>query len=215
MSLKTGNEHFKFDDSPLDFLLNDFWKWQASDLLNNTLRGALAEFIVAKALGIETNSPRIDWGPYDLLFFGRGRIEVKSSAYVQSWEQNRDSSLNFSIRQTRAWDSISGYEEEQKHQSDMYIFCVLNEKDRKKADPLILDQWDFYPALTSEIEELFPGRQSMGISSVCRICPEPYDYHSLRDAVLWLISARKDSEALNRIEEYNAQKRMNENKVGT
>ena len=71
MNQKTGNEYFSYDGMPAGFLLNDFWRWQSSDLLNNTLRGVLAEYIVAKALGIKTNGPRVDWEPYDLLFRGR------------------------------------------------------------------------------------------------------------------------------------------------
>ena len=70
MAQKTGNEHFYFNNSSTGYLLNDFWRWSASDLLNNTQRGVLAEFIVAKALGIEENGPRVEWEPYDLLFSG-------------------------------------------------------------------------------------------------------------------------------------------------
>ena len=121
MTQKTGNEHFYFEGMPAGFLLNDFWRWQSSDLLNNTLRGVLAEFIVAKALGINTNALRIDWEPYDLLFNGC-KIEVKASAYVQAWKQEADSSLRFSIRATRAWSPESGYSNEAILHSDMYIF---------------------------------------------------------------------------------------------
>ncbi len=52
MSVYTGNEHFSSEGMPAGYLLTDFWAWQASDLLNNTLRGVLTEFIVAKALGL-------------------------------------------------------------------------------------------------------------------------------------------------------------------
>jgi hypothetical protein len=67
-ALKTGDEHFYFDGSPIGFLLNDFWRWQSSDLLMNTTRGILAEFIVAQALDIDANRPRVNWEPFDLLF---------------------------------------------------------------------------------------------------------------------------------------------------
>ena len=58
MQTLTGNEHFTYDGMPVGILLNDFWAWNSSDLLNNTLRGALAEFIVASAVGIDTNRSR-------------------------------------------------------------------------------------------------------------------------------------------------------------
>ena len=50
MQVLTGNEHLKFDGMPINRLLSDFWKWNSSDLLNNTMRGAFAEFIIATAL---------------------------------------------------------------------------------------------------------------------------------------------------------------------
>lgn len=38
-----------------------------SDLVSNSIRGKLAEFIVAKALGVDTNMARDEWQSYDLL----------------------------------------------------------------------------------------------------------------------------------------------------
>jgi hypothetical protein len=43
-------------------VLHDFWAWSYSDLINNTQRGALAEFIVAEAVG-DTRDVRVDWTP--------------------------------------------------------------------------------------------------------------------------------------------------------
>lgn len=43
-----------------------FWKWAFSDFLSNTLRGVLAEFIVATALGC-AHRPRTEWDAYDLV----------------------------------------------------------------------------------------------------------------------------------------------------
>lgn len=204
MNQKTGNEHFLFDGMPTGAILADFWRWQASDLLNNTLRGALAEFIVAKAIGIGTDSPRIDWEPYDLLFGERWRIEVKASAYTQSWSNSADTSLRFTVRPTRAWTAKDGYADEILHQSDMYIFCVHAERDRAKADPLLLDQWEFYPVLTSELSAMLKDQKTAGLGTILRLCPEKYDFQSLRDAVLYLKSDRTDNDALERIKSYNA-----------
>ena len=50
---KIGNESFSFEGRNLDFHLKDFWSWSQSDLLNNTLRGVLAEYIVRQDLMIE------------------------------------------------------------------------------------------------------------------------------------------------------------------
>ena len=35
---RTGDELIVFDDMPIGKSLGDYWRWNASDLLNNTLR---------------------------------------------------------------------------------------------------------------------------------------------------------------------------------
>ena len=69
---KTGDEPIKFRGKDTGLRLRDFWSWGFSDLLDNTLRGSYAEFIVAAALGIGCtlgylfgSSYRIDWQPAD------------------------------------------------------------------------------------------------------------------------------------------------------
>ena len=215
MKQRTGNEHFCFDGMSTSVALSDFWRWHASDLLNNTLRGALAEFIVANALGIETDGTQVDWEAYDLLFNYRWRIEVKASAYVQAWSQAAESNLRFSIRPTRAWTPEDGFADEVLRQSDIYIFCVLAERKRELADPLVLDQWEFYPVLTSELSKLLHKQKTAGLGTILRLCPEKFDYHSLRDGVLHLASHFTDEEAAERLAAYEALKRRNEERIGT
>ena len=80
-----GAETFKkAEGSPLavaDIL--DYWSWAYSDIVGNTNRGALAEFIVARAIGSEP-AVRNDWAAYDLETPRGIKVEVKSSAYLQS-----------------------------------------------------------------------------------------------------------------------------------
>ncbi|MBK6579630.1 MAG: hypothetical protein IPG17_26280 [Sandaracinaceae bacterium] len=40
----------------------DFWRWSMSDLVSNTARGVLAEFLVGSALGIASGT-RVEWVP--------------------------------------------------------------------------------------------------------------------------------------------------------
>ncbi len=49
---RLGTERFRNGDSDLEFDLLSFWKWSASDLLSNATRGVIAEYLVARALGI-------------------------------------------------------------------------------------------------------------------------------------------------------------------
>ena len=65
MEQLNGNEPFTLRGSDTSIVLQDFWRWAYSDLLNNTHRGVLAEFLVHSAL--ETKDvTRADWLPFDL-----------------------------------------------------------------------------------------------------------------------------------------------------
>ena len=84
MEQLNGNEPFTLHGSDTSILLQDFWRWAYSDLLNNTHRGVLAEFLVHSALEAK-DVARADWLPFDLTSPSGLRIEVKSSAYLQAW----------------------------------------------------------------------------------------------------------------------------------
>jgi hypothetical protein len=74
-----GSERF----TGLDATVADFWRWAFSDLRNNTTRGILAEFLVARAVG-DDRGPRAGWDSFDVQAPDETRIEVKSSAFLQS-----------------------------------------------------------------------------------------------------------------------------------
>src|SRR5438309_8612988 len=99
LNRKTGDEPFRSGDAQLNFTLLDFWGWTASDRVSNSARGVLAEFIVARALGLDTGV-RTEWQAFDLETASGKKIEVKSAAYVQSWGQNELSKIIFSARHT-------------------------------------------------------------------------------------------------------------------
>ena len=82
---KTGDEPFSVNGRPTGFVLLNFWQWLASDLVDNALRGALAEYIVACDLGI-ADGTRPGWNAYDLITPEGIKVEVKSAAYLQSWQ---------------------------------------------------------------------------------------------------------------------------------
>ncbi|MGW3008360.1 hypothetical protein ACWC9R_05890 [Streptomyces sp. NPDC001219] len=45
--------------------LGEFWSWACSDLANNTMRGILAEYLVATALDAATGT-RTEWDTVDI-----------------------------------------------------------------------------------------------------------------------------------------------------
>lgn len=180
---KTGDEHIVFDGMPTGFLLSDFWKWSSSDLLNNTLRGAFCEFVVGCAICSDMSCCREDWSPYDLVTSSGIRVEVKSASYIQAWKNNRLSSIQFSIRPTRAWSPESGYSDEVVRQSDVYVFCLYKETVRDRADPLVLDGWDFYVLPTRLLDEKCLEKKTITFSSLLSLNPLKCDYSSLESAI--------------------------------
>ena len=74
---KTGAESFRNGKQTLPFDLLSFWQWSNSDLLSNVTRGVLAEYIVARALGIGESDIRDEWAAYDLCTSDCIKIEVK------------------------------------------------------------------------------------------------------------------------------------------
>ena len=79
--LTDGNKPLNMDDGDTPTVQN-FWQWAYSDLVNNTTRGVLAEYLVGKALGLPLDQPRQAWDDFDLTYEGVG-VEVKSCAYLQ------------------------------------------------------------------------------------------------------------------------------------
>ena len=182
---KSGEECFCKDGSDLDFDLLDFWQWSMSDLVNNATRGVLAEYIVARALGVPVNNTRDFWAPYDLVASGRPetKIEVKSSSYVQSWGQSSLSSISFDISPSYAWDYESGeFDDEYKRQADVYVFALLAHKDKLTINPMNLDQWKFYVLSTAVLNEHLGDQKRVTLGGVERHA-SPIGFEGLEVAV--------------------------------
>jgi len=148
---------------------NLFWNWAHSNFLSNAYRGVLAEYIVGKALECLPEK-RTEWDAYDLLTKDGLKIEIKSSAYVQSWEQSKPSAIRFDIAEKQSWDAQTNtYSESATRSADIYVFCVLAEKDKNKANPLDLDQWFFMVIPTYVLNDQVSKQKSVGLSTLERI----------------------------------------------
>ena len=178
---KSGKECFQGMED--ERTLKDFWAWAFSDLVSNTERGKLAEYIVATAMGCdEGTSPT--WGSFDLLSPEGIKIEVKTSAYIQSWEQKSFSRIEFSIAESLYWDGVA-YAKEKKRRADVYVFCVLKHKEQDTINPLDLEQRDFYPVSTAILDEAVKERKTICLAGVAELCGRgPCTYQMLRKAVV-------------------------------
>lgn len=171
-----------------EFTLLEYWQWSSSDLLSNALRGKLAEFLVAKAIGA-ADGIRTEWDAVDVFSPSGIRIEVKCSAYIQSWTQHRPSTISFDIAPRRAWDAKANTTSPDAIRSaDVYVFALLNEQDETKVDPLDLSQWEVYVISTERLAATVGNQKTIGLKPLQRLNPQVTDYHGLNEAIhsaLW------------------------------
>jgi hypothetical protein len=181
---KSGTELFHRDGTPADFDVLDFWRWSTSDLVANTTRGILAEYIVARALGVPTDCAREEWGSYDLLTRRGIRVEVKSAAFVQSWAQSRLSTIQFVVPKRRGWDPQTNImESTASRHSEVYVLALLEHTDKPTIDPLNLAQWRFWAIPTKSLNERARSQHSITLRSLKAIAGEPMDFWHLAEAV--------------------------------
>ncbi|MFO7867632.1 MAG: hypothetical protein R6U13_04600 [Desulfatiglandaceae bacterium] len=183
----TGREPVHDNGNPIGPTLLEFWQWSASDLISNATRGILAEFLVASALGL-TEGVRSEWDAYDLQLPSGHKIEVKSSAYIQSWYQRKLSQITFAIPETRAWSQHDNIQEKQpKRQADIYIFCLLAHKIQETLDPLDVSQWRFYVVPTSLLNQHCGHSKNIGLSGLKKIGVKSVTYRMLKKRVGYVV----------------------------
>ena len=176
----SGAEHFVGME---ETTVRDFWQFALGDLRMNNARGYLAEFIVGKALGIE-NLTRVEWNSYDLVF-GDITIEIKSSAFLQSWDQKKVSALQFSgLQGTQYHPRAPGNGEDplgKRFNAMVYVFCAHTQTEHETYDQLDISQWEFYVVSRSALAET--GQQSLGINRVRQLANGPTAWADLASAI--------------------------------
>jgi len=136
---------------------NAFYRWNSGHLLENRTRGAFAEWLVHRALNINSEF-REEWAPVDATYKGI-TIEIKSAAYEQSWPQERPSSIVFSMRQKV---------------SDVYVFCLMRGK-----TPEDLDHWDFWVVPT----EALTDQHSISLNPLKELFGDPVPFTELKPLI--------------------------------
>ena len=162
---KTGDEPF----TGISKTLIDYWQWAHSDIVSNSERGKLAEFLVKCAV----NSPdplRTEWDAVDIVTPNGVRIEAKSSAYLQAWKCEKLSKIQFDIAPKKSWDSKTNtYYETVGRNSDVYVFCLFSCQNPQIANPMDVGQWKFYILPTAVLNEKIPAQKTIGLSSLLKL----------------------------------------------
>ena len=175
----TGNEEL-----PGGATVLDLWRWMGSDLVTNTSRGSFAEYLVALAVDA-VDGLREPWAEYDIEMSSGIKIEVKSSAYLQSWPQKREYAPRFGIPQKQMDSAVADeYSGERKRWSDVYVFCLLHHRgDKSTLNPLDMDQWTFYVLPTSTLDEQVGEQKDIGLSGLMQLGAEEVSVEGIAEAV--------------------------------
>jgi hypothetical protein len=180
---RSGNEWFREGEGSLAFNLLGFWQWGFSDLVSNVTRGLLAEYLVAQALG-GAHGVREEWAAYDLETADGTLIEVKSAAYLQSWQQKQPSKIVFNVPRTHAWDSKANQRSSAaRRQAHVYVFALLQHDDKSTIEPLDVSQWVFYVVHAERLEGRMRNQRSISLSSLKQLCERSVPYQHLAGAV--------------------------------
>lgn len=167
-----------------DTTLLSYWSWAHSNVVDNAERGALAEYLVHRAVGA-ISPTRVNWDKYDILSPEGIAIEVKASGHIQSWAQERLSAISFSIRPTYGWDADTNtYATTFSRQSDVYVFCLHAHVDQTTINPLDIKQWTFFVLPTSVLNEKCGNQKTISLSRVKELGAIEADYAGLRPTIL-------------------------------
>lgn len=186
LTRKSGKERFHNGGAQADFDLLDFWQWSASNLVDNTTRGILAEYLVAKALGISTERPREGWLAWDLKTEDKPklRIEVKSAAFLQSWHQEKLSEIKFVVPPRKGWNpDTNKMETIPKRHAHVYVFALFAHADKATVDPFDLAQWKFFALSTRKLDERKRSQHSITLRSLEALAGPPVDFWHVSDSV--------------------------------
>lgn len=182
MELLTGKEEFNHNGKSAGFKMLDFWQFAFSSIYD--IQGEIAEFVVAKALGIDVPHNKELWTLYDI-DYRSVRIEVKETSYYHPWNEDGKVSQSRKFGITMA---NSDYEDKNnpnryERQNDIYVFCVVNGDTRATSNPLVLDNWDFYIVPTEVINEKCKSNKSISLKRIHQLGYSPLKYNEIKNVV--------------------------------
>ena len=185
--------------------LLDFWQWAFGDLCDDDIKGIFAEWVVYKLLSAD-GTRRVSWADKDILVKGV-KIEVKASAYWQSWKlvnpdgtqmqhpdankkTNAEKVVFKGLKARTAEPAIfpDFFEEklntEIKYKSDLYVFAFQHEENWELWNAMDLDQWEFYLVPVSELKY-----ESISLRSLRSLSKGPYSAVQFQEKAIRAIQA--------------------------
>lgn len=190
-----GDEKLINDGEYLPYTMLNFWQWSLSNIQFGMTRGTFADFIVRCSLDRGGIATRSDIGtgfePYDLegpVIPSTGkvsRIEVKSSAFLNSETGKYSERASFSIAPARV--PVGGdYKKDspQQRNNDLYVFTLYTATDNRR-NILDLSWWEFFVLPTYRIEQdkNLCQQKTISLKRVKEFCPT-LSFDMLCDAIV-------------------------------
>ena len=149
----------------------------------------LAENSVAQALGVP-DGIREEWAPYDLKDPRGIKVEMKSSPFLQTWHQERLSSIVSGCARTRFWDPNTGnYEPEPRRQAQVYVFALLSHQEQATLNPPGSEPVGVHVVPTAVLDARERSQHSITLASLKALHGEPVTYSGIAEEVA--VSAAK------------------------
>lgn len=165
----TGNERFRYNGKDLDLNILEFWQYKFSEIYDR--QDEIAEYIVEKALGLKKSQNTEYWTLWDIDYRGM-RIEVKETAYFHSWDKpGEPRSMQRSWGIGKAYSEYMDPTTEKVRNNDIYVFCLITGFERKDANPLNLDNWEFYVVPTNLINRECGDNKTISLGRVRSFSP--------------------------------------------
>jgi hypothetical protein len=145
--------------------LLDFWHWAFRDLCDDDIKGIFAEWMILKLLDLP-GIRRISWANNDLVTTTGVTIEVKATAYWQSWKlldaygriletparpMSSEETIGFGGLTANDSEATNQADKARTYKSELYFFAFQNEKNPDVWNAMDLRQWEFYALRKSEL----------------------------------------------------------------
>ena len=179
----TGKEAFVFENEALGFNFLDFWKFHYSNIYS--LHGEIAEFVVARALGITKAQNAAYWTLWDITYRNI-RIEVKATAYYHLWNSDGKVSKQRTFGITKAkgtYDSAISGNSDFCRQNDIYVFCLNIGNTKEESNPLDLNNWEFYIIPTTIINEKCGNNKTISLGKIKSLGFSAKRYNQIKDEI--------------------------------
>ena len=178
-----GSEKFEFNNKELDYDFLDFWRFHFSNIYD--IQGRIAEFIVAKALGINEAQNDQYWTLWDITYKGL-KIEVKETSYYHSF--NKDGKISqqrsFGIAKANgSYDPENSGNTELRRQNDVYVFCLNIGYTKEESYPLNLNNWEFYIVPTDVIDDNCGDNKKISLNKIKKLGYKPIQYDKIKTTI--------------------------------